>query len=100
GDLIFRLQLDALVDGAVVVETGQHVRLAKLPVVKQIARNLVVDVDSDLQARGYLLSYADIEVMRTLGQHGTCAGYRVRRGAGRRLLDVESTIEQGKIGRA
>ena len=102
GDLVFGLQLDALVDGAIVVEAGQHIGLAKLAVVKQVARDLVVDVGAHFEARQHLLGDTDIEVVRALGQHGTGAAFGMRRRAGRRLLDVRCAtrrvVEEGEIG--
>src|SRR4029077_9202821 len=65
------LEFKALVASICIVESGQHIGCPELAVVEQVARKFVVRVDSDFEA-GYrinLLHDADVEDIRSLGQH-------------------------------
>ena len=70
---VVRLEFDADILPALVVEAVQHIGRAELAVVEQVAGDLVVAVDADFEA-GYgidLLDHADIEHVRPLRQHRT-----------------------------
>ncbi len=107
----FRFQLDAFIIALRVIERAQNQRLAKISVVEQVGRDLVLGVDPDFESaavallRGslavhqrcqraasqrYLLGHAGIEIMRPLGQH------RILKKLGWRTGRVP---EQGDIGR-
>ena len=78
-DVIVGLNLDALVVRLGVVEPVEHQRGAELSVIEQIARELVIAVDTDLEARKDPLHDANVEIVRALGEHKTAGRLHVRR---------------------
>src|SRR6202158_4668260 len=66
-----RFELEAQIIGPVIVEAGQYIGRTELPIVKQIARDLVVAVDADFETGywQYLLHHTDVEHVGPLRPH-------------------------------
>ena len=86
--LVFRLQLDPVVDALGVIEAVEHVGLAELAVVEQVRRVFPIAVDADLQVPAQLLIDPGVEIMRALRQHRAVLGHFGRSGRIREQRDV------------
>jgi hypothetical protein len=86
---VLGLEFDALIVAARIVEGGEHQRLAEQAVIDQVLRNLVIGIDTEIEAGAALpvraaselecLVGAGIEIMRALRQdRTTLAGDRSR----------------------
>src|SRR5665213_58974 len=83
--LVSCAELDTRVLGGFVVEAAENERLAKLSVVQQILRDLVIGVDTDLKVGRDLLHHPRIEVMRAFRQdRALLEGVRLSGGVGER----------------
>lgn len=78
-DVVVGLDLDALVIGFRIVEPVEHKCFTELPIVEQIARNLVVAVDPHLETGDDALDDANVEIVRALGKDEAAGRLHVRR---------------------
>src|SRR5262245_21942179 len=62
---------DAVIFPFFVIEGGQHIGRAKLPVIEQIARELVIAVNADLDTGNELLFEANVKHMAMFGENRT-----------------------------